>query len=89
MPSRRMHLAWKEALQKSSFSDLMLYQIKTILVTVALFWEIRKSYELTKLEKNTTKVHFNILHRKSYRTKKCKLLVFWYKYVGNYQTVVF
>ena len=44
----------------------MIYQIKSILVTLTLFQKMGKSYEFKKFEKkikNANKVRFNVLHR--------------------------
>ena len=67
----------------------MLYQIKTILVTLTLFLEIGESYWLKAIENNTNNVYFNVLDRENYRREKSSLIVFCCKYIGNCQTVVF
>ena len=60
---------FKQILSKSPvFSqDLMIYQIKSILVILTLFQKMGKSYEYKKFEKkkkNANKVRCNVLHRK-------------------------
>ena len=70
----------KTRLSKSSvFSyDLMLYQIKTILVTLTLFRKMGKSCGLKNVEKkkNADKVHLNVLRSKSCRAKSVAYLSF-------------
>ena len=90
VPSCWIHLAWKEAFQKSSF--LLGFNVisnKNHLSYCYIVLRNEKVLRIEKIWKNTTKVHFNVLHCKSCRTKKSRLLVFWYKYIGNCQTVVF
>ena len=87
MPSFRMHLTWKEAFQKSSF--LLGFNVisnKNHLSYSYIVFRNGKVLRIEKNWKNTNKVHFNVLHRKSYRTKKSRLLVSWCKYIGNCQS---
>ena len=54
----------------------MLYQIKTILVTVTLFWEMRKSYGLEKFGKIQPKSILTFCTVKAAEQKKVGYLSF-------------
>ena len=93
VPSFRMHLAWKEAFQKSIFLwGFNVISNKNLVTYLSYSYIVLRNGKVVRIEKiwkNTNKVCLNVLHPKSYRTKNSRLLVFWYKYIGNCQTVVF
>ena len=85
MPSCRMYLARKEALQKSSF--LLRFNVISNKNHLSYCYIVLRNEKVLRLKK------FEKIQKKSILTfctvtKKSRLLVFWYKYIGNCQAVV-